>query len=56
LSYKLGQLEILALRSEAKARLGPRFELKAFHDRRLENGAVPLPVVRRSMERWLDEQ
>lgn len=50
LAYKLGQLEISRLRAEAKARLGDRFDLRAFHDRLLENGAVPLPVARRVVE------
>lgn len=55
LGYKLGQLEILALRREAQERLGKRFDLKVFHDRLLANGAVPLPVLRQVMSRWLDE-
>ncbi len=50
LAYKLGQLEISRLRAEAEARMGDRFDLKAFHDRLLENGAVPLPVARRVVE------
>ena len=50
LAYKLGQLEISRLRTEAEARQGDRFDLKAFHDRLLENGAVPLPVARRLVE------
>ncbi len=56
LGYKLGQLEILRLRREAEARLGKRFDLKAFHDRLLANGAVPLPTLRRVMEQWVDER
>jgi uncharacterized protein (DUF885 family) len=52
LAYKCGQLEILALREEAKKRLGSRFDIKAFHDRVLENGAVALPVLRQQIERW----
>ncbi len=54
LTYKLGQLEILRLREEAMERLGPRFDLKSFHDRVLANGAVPMPVLRRVMEQWVD--
>jgi uncharacterized protein (DUF885 family) len=49
-AYKLGQLEILALRDEVKAKLGVKFDIKAFHDAVLRNGAVPLPVLRREVE------
>ena len=53
LAYKLGQLEILKLRDEAKRRLGPRFEIKAFHDAVLGNGAVSLPVLREQIEAYI---
>jgi uncharacterized protein (DUF885 family) len=56
LSYKLGQLEILALRAQAKEQLGARYDLKAFHDALLGSGVVPLPVARRQVERWLAAQ
>jgi uncharacterized protein (DUF885 family) len=53
LAYKLGQLEILRLRSEAEARLGDRFDIRRFHDVVLGEGALPLPVLRRVVEREL---
>jgi len=53
LSYGLGRLEIRRLRALAERTLGPRFDIKAFHDRVLANGAVPLPVLRAQIERWL---
>ena len=53
LAYKMGQLEILALREEARAKLGDRFDLKRFHDVVLENGAVALPVLRGQVEAWI---
>ncbi len=53
LAYKLGQLEILRLRSEAKERLGDRFDIKRFHDVVLGAGALPLPVLRQVVEREL---
>ena len=52
-SYMVGRLEIERLRREAEQRLGARFDIKEFHDRVLENGNVPLPVLRAHIERWL---
>jgi uncharacterized protein (DUF885 family) len=54
LSYGLGRLEILRLRALAARKLGERFDIRVFHDRVLENGAVPLPILRAAVERWLD--
>jgi uncharacterized protein (DUF885 family) len=53
LAYKLGQLEILRLREEASRRLGSRFDIKAFHDAVLGNGAVALPVLREQVEAYI---
>jgi uncharacterized protein (DUF885 family) len=53
LAYKLGQLEILRLRDEARKRLGARFDIKAFHDAVLANGAVSLPVLRQQIEAYI---
>jgi uncharacterized protein (DUF885 family) len=53
LAYKIGQLEILRLRAEAKDRLGAAFDIKAFHDTVLGSGAVSLPVLRSLVEDWL---
>jgi uncharacterized protein (DUF885 family) len=53
LAYKIGQLEILRLRAEAKDRLGSAFDIKAFHDTVLGSGAVSLPVLRSLVEDWL---
>jgi len=53
LAYKVGQREILELRAKAKEALGERFDLKAFHDRVLENGAVTLSVLRTQIEAWI---
>jgi len=45
LAYKIGELKILELREKAKYLLGSRFDIKAFHDRLLENGALPLYIL-----------
>ncbi len=55
-SYMLGRLEILRLREQARQALGPRFDIRAFHDRVLEVGPVPLPLLRAKIERWIAEQ
>jgi uncharacterized protein (DUF885 family) len=54
LAYKTGQLEILRLRAEAKARLGDRFDIKAFHDTVLGAGAISLPALRGRIAAWLE--
>lgn len=54
--YKTGQLEILRLRHEAEQRLGARFDLRAFHDVVLGQGAVTLPVLRAQVEAWIAAQ
>jgi uncharacterized protein (DUF885 family) len=53
LAYKLGQLELLRLRSEARERQGDRFDIKAFHDAVLGQGALPLSALREVVERAL---
>jgi uncharacterized protein (DUF885 family) len=53
LAYKLGQIEILKLREEARKKLGARFDIKAFHDVVLRDGAVALPVLRQQVEAWI---
>jgi uncharacterized protein (DUF885 family) len=53
LAYKCGQLEILALRDQAKQKLGERFDIRRFHDAVLRNGAVALPVLRQQIEAWI---
>lgn len=52
-AYDTGGLEIAALRDEAMKRLGARFDIHAFHDRVLENGAVPLGALREHVEAWI---
>jgi uncharacterized protein (DUF885 family) len=52
-AYMLGRLEIERLRAQAKERLGDRFDLRVFHDHLLENGSLPLPMLRTQIEAWL---
>jgi uncharacterized protein (DUF885 family) len=52
-AYKVGQLKILELREKARAALGEKFDLKAFHAVVLENGAVPLTVLERLVDDWI---
>ena len=56
LAYKLGQLEIMKLRDEAKQKMGPRFDIKEFHDVVLKNGALALPVLREQVEAYYAEK
>jgi uncharacterized protein (DUF885 family) len=53
LAYKLGQLEILRLREETRARQGAGFDIRTFHDAVLENGALGLEALRATVERRL---
>ncbi|MFI5413786.1 MAG: DUF885 domain-containing protein [Candidatus Lutacidiplasmatales archaeon] len=52
-AYMIGYLEIVRLRTEAQQVLGARFDLRAFHDRVLEDGPMPLPALRTKIEAWM---
>lgn len=52
-SYKVGMMKILALREKAKTALGDRFDLRDFHDVVLKNGAVPLDILERFIDRYI---
>lgn len=53
LAYKVGQLEILRLRKQAKDTLADKFDLKGFHDTVLSGGPVSLPVLQARIESWI---
>ncbi|MBS1767104.1 MAG: DUF885 domain-containing protein [Acidobacteria bacterium] len=56
LSYKVGQLTILRLREKAKAELGAKFDIKAFHDLVLGAGALPMSILERRVDDWIAAQ
>jgi uncharacterized protein (DUF885 family) len=56
LGYKMGQLKILELRERAKTALGPKFDLKAFHDVVVDSGALPLDILEKQVDAWLQSQ
>ncbi len=53
LGYKIGQLKILAIRKKAEAALGASFDLRAFHDELLRDGAMPISILEAKMDRWI---
>ena len=53
LAYKLGQLEIRALRSEAEAKLGAHFDVRDFHDAVLRGGVLPLDLLHEQVEQYI---
>ena len=53
LAYKLGQLKILELRARAEQALGPRFDIREFHDQVLSTGSLPLTVLEEKIDAWI---
>ena len=56
LSYKLGQLKFRELRERAQKELGPKFDLRAFHDEMLSGGVLPLDLLDARTNRWIAAQ
>ena len=53
LGYKMGMIEILGLRRQAREALGDRFDIRRFHDVVIGSGPMPLPVLERRVERYI---
>ncbi|MFY9826532.1 MAG: DUF885 family protein [Thermoanaerobaculia bacterium] len=53
LAYKVGQLKITELRERAKKALGPKFDIRKFHDEVLGAGALPLEVLEKRIDNWI---
>jgi len=56
LSYKLGQLKIRELRDRAQAKLGPKFDIRKFHDEMLDGGTLPLDLLDARTDMWVAQQ
>jgi uncharacterized protein (DUF885 family) len=56
LSYKLGQLKIRELRERAQNQLGPRFDIRSFHDEMLDGGTLPLDLLEARTDKWIAQQ
>ena len=53
-AYKIGELRFTALRKAAEAKFGDRFDLRAFHDRLLSDGAMPIDMLEKRMRSWIE--
>ena len=55
LSYKMGQLKIVELRKKAEQQLGPKFDVRDFHDAVLRDGSLPLELLQERVEKYIAE-
>ena len=56
LSYKIGEMKIKELKARYQKKLGPRFNIKSFHDAVLLAGSLPLTVFETYMEEWVTQR
>jgi len=55
LSYKIGQLKIMELRKRAQSKMGSKFDIKKFHEKVLESGVMPLALLEKKIDTWINE-
>ena len=55
-AYKIGMIKLQQMRDKARAALGDKFSYPAFHDQILGGGALPMPVLERKIDRWIEAQ
>lgn len=55
LSYKIGQLKIMELRKKAENKMGSKFDIKKFHEKVLESGVMPLALLEKKIDSWINE-
>lgn len=55
-SYKIGQLKIIELRKKAQTALGNKFDIREFHAKILESGVMPLALLERKIDAWIDSK
>ena len=56
LSYKIGQLKIMELRKKAEAKMGTKFDIKKFHEKVLESGVMPLALLEKKINGWIENK
>lgn len=56
LSYKIGQLKIIELRKKAETKMGKNFDIKKFHEKVLESGVMPLALLEKKINAWIEEK
>ena len=56
LAYKIGELKIMEMRRKAEKTLGKRFDVRAFHDEVLKDGAMPLQIFEAKMNSWIQKK
>ena len=55
LSYKIGQLKIIELRKKAETKMATKFDIKKFHEKVLESGVLPLDLLEKKIDNWINE-
>ena len=56
LSYKIGQLKIMELRKKAETKMGSKFDIKKFHEKILESGVMPLALLEKKINAWIENK